>query len=73
MYQHVSGENLSKKQLQNSNTIKKLRVKEKENESLITGQKYDVFSMFLLIVSCYMIVLLNVVEDNALLCLLACL
>jgi hypothetical protein len=33
------GEKLSKKQLQLSNTIKKLRAKEKENESLITSQK----------------------------------
>lgn len=33
------GEKLSKQQLQNSNIIKKLRSKEKENEGLIASQK----------------------------------
>ena len=36
----AEGEKLSKQQLQNSNIIKKLRVKEKENESLLKSQKY---------------------------------
>lgn len=34
------GEKLSKQQLQHSNIIKKLRVKEKENDALIKSQKY---------------------------------
>lgn len=34
------GEKLSKQQLQHSNIIKKLRVKEKENDTLIKSQKY---------------------------------
>ena len=34
-----TGEKLSKQQLQNSNIIKKLRAKEKENEGLIASQK----------------------------------
>ena len=33
------GEKLSKQQLQNSNTIKKLRAKEQENRKLIAGLK----------------------------------
>ena len=33
------GEKLSKQQLNNSNIIKKLRAKEKENDSLISSQK----------------------------------
>jgi len=33
------GEKLSKKQLQNSNTIKKLRAKEKESETQIASSK----------------------------------
>jgi chromosome segregation ATPase len=36
------GEKLSKKQLQNSNTIKKLRSKEKENELMINSQKQKI-------------------------------
>ncbi|XP_071796710.1 uncharacterized protein [Asterias amurensis] len=35
----AEGEKLSKQQLQNSNIIKKLRAKEKENETLINSQK----------------------------------
>lgn len=35
----VEGEKLSKQHLQNSTIIKKLRAKEKENESLVTSQK----------------------------------
>lgn len=34
------GEKLSKQQLQHSNIIKKLRVKEKENDAVIKSQKY---------------------------------
>lgn len=34
------GEKLSKQQLQHSNIIKKLRVKEKETDSMIKSQKY---------------------------------
>lgn len=34
------GEKLSKQQLQHSNIIKKLRAKEKENESTMKSQKY---------------------------------
>lgn len=34
----LSGEKLSKQQLQHSNIIKKLRVKEKENDATITKQ-----------------------------------
>ena len=36
----AEGEKLSKQQLQNSNIIKKLRTKEKDNETLIKTQKY---------------------------------
>jgi len=35
----LSGEKLSKKQLQNSNTIKKLRAKEKETETQIASYR----------------------------------
>lgn len=38
----VSGEKLSKQQLQSNNIIKKLRSKEKDNETTIRTQKYDV-------------------------------
>ncbi|XP_072028179.1 LOW QUALITY PROTEIN: uncharacterized protein [Amphiura filiformis] len=37
----AEGEKLSKQQLQNSNIIKKLRVKEKDNESLLKSQKKE--------------------------------
>jgi hypothetical protein len=37
------GEKLSKTQLQHTNIIKKLRNKEKENESQITSLKYVIF------------------------------
>lgn len=45
------GEKLSKQQLQHSNIIKKLRVKEKENDTLIKSQKYisNIFLLFSLI------------------------
>lgn len=45
------GEKLSKQQLQHSNIIKKLRVKEKENDALIKSQKYvsNIFLLFSLI------------------------
>ena len=39
MYCDALGEKLSKKQLQNSNTIKKLRAKEKESETQIASSK----------------------------------
>lgn len=34
------GDKLSKQQLQHSNIIKKLRIKEKENDALLKSQKY---------------------------------
>lgn len=45
------GEKLSKQQLQHSNIIKKLRVKEKENDALVKSQKYisNIFLLFSLI------------------------
>ena len=39
VYCDALGEKLSKKQLQNSNTIKKLRAKEKESETQIASSK----------------------------------
>lgn len=36
----ISGEKLSKKELQNSNVIKKLKEKNKQNDQLLTAQRY---------------------------------
>jgi len=44
------GEKLSKQQLQHSNIIKKLRVKEKETDTTIKSQKYFDYTLFILIV-----------------------
>jgi thiaminase len=44
------GEKLSKQQLQHSNIIKKLRVKEKETDATIKSQKYFDYTLFILIV-----------------------
>ena len=45
MYMHgsffSSGEKLSKKELQNGNVIKKLKEKNKQNDQLVTSQKYN--------------------------------
>ena len=38
----LSGEKLSKQELQINNTIKKLRAKEKENEVLIKKNRYEI-------------------------------
>ena len=40
----AEGEKLSKQQLQHSNVIKKLRIKEKDNEALLKSQKFVVTS-----------------------------
>lgn len=63
------GEKLSKQQLQHSNIIKKLRVKEKETDTTIKSQKYYIFC----IISCIFFIVLfkskaNVTANNNYIC-----
>lgn len=45
------GEKLSKQQLQHSNIIKKLRVKEKETDAIIKSQKYFNYICFVVLIT----------------------
>ena len=46
MITFIIGEKLSKQQLQSNNILKKLRVKEKDSDSLIKTQKYAYYTFF---------------------------